>query len=519
MSRSDAKDGAPRSRASSAGSRARESLVIDNPVVSAETLVRGSREMRYTQLGAALGSQSKKPCPFDEPLLIISDATASLIYNMAYNIIMEQSSPFRFSSLMYRLGSDAKIQNSHAEFTEGGLNSMISVMASLPIPYLPSYALNDSGTKIRKYFQMLAQRAGGKFPFEVTFTEFEDLLDQIAKPVSGWKKGQDVLSKMVEEDSKMQYEELLKRKNIKDAIKSLASVEATPIPPAQEPYKAEPIPKFQTRARKRLMEEDKLRKHVQRDPAAAAVAGPPSIFKAEELLRPLTRSEQDKVDNALQSPYDNVWKHDSDSITTTNLQTLAPGTWLNDEVIHFYLAMLKTRDAKLYDAGRIKLRSHFFKSFFFTKLLDENGYSYKNVKRWSKKAPGGNLFELDKIIAPVNLGSSHWTCLVAYVQKKKIVYCDSMNGDGSRYTEGMLRYLEDEYNAKGYTFGFDRDEWELNSRNLDYPQQRNGYDCGVFATTCADFAASNLPFNFSQDDIAENRRRICLKILNDSADP
>jgi Ulp1 protease family, C-terminal catalytic domain len=83
---------------------------------------------------------------------------------------------------------------------------------------------------------------------------------------------------------------------------------------------------------------------------------------------------------------------ESETIQRQNFATLQPGQWLSDEVIHGFLELLAQRDARL---GREK-RSHFFKSFFMTKLLNEGHrdrnvdgtYDYKNVKRWSKKVPG-----------------------------------------------------------------------------------------------------------------------------------
>jgi Ulp1 family protease len=101
-------------------------------------------------------------------------------------------------------------------------------------------------------------------------------------------------------------------------------------------------------------------------------------------------------------------------------------------------------------------RSWFFKSFFFTKLLNEGGYNYKNVKRWSKKVPGKDIFEvrmnenkvqpseschakilntnaplpssppqLNCIFWPLNLNNMHWCCLKADMRNKVITYYDS----------------------------------------------------------------------------------------------
>jgi Ulp1 family protease len=70
--------------------------------------------------------------------------------------------------------------------------------------------------------------------------------------------------------------------------------------------------------------------------------------------------------------------------------------WLNDEVIHYFLIMLANRDEEMCRNDPNRKRSHFFKSFFITKLLNEGHanpamdgkYQYTNVKRWSKQVPG-----------------------------------------------------------------------------------------------------------------------------------
>jgi hypothetical protein len=47
----------------------------------------------------------------------------------------------------------------------------------------------------------------------------------------------------------------------------------------------------------------------------------------------------------------------------------------------------------------------------------------------------------------------------------------------------------------------------------DHPQQKNGYDCGVFACTCADFLSAGMHTNFTQRDVTGMRRLIALRIL------
>ena len=59
---------------------------------------------------------------------------------------------------------------------------------------------------------------------------------------------------------------------------------------------------------------------------------------------------------------------------------------------------------------------------------------------------GGNVFKLDKIITPVNIGDHNWSLVVAYVQKREIKYYDSMEGDPDARDDAAVHELMD---AKG----------------------------------------------------------------------
>jgi Ulp1 family protease len=134
---------------------------------------------------------------------------------------------------------------------------------------------------------------------------------------------------------------------------------------------------------------------------------------ASSLLRDLTQEEEAFVSKAMYGRgRDDEIMHTLgvDSVQRGSMHRLQPGEWLNDEVIHYFLIMLAQRDEELCRRDPGRKRSHFFKSFFMTKLLNEGHtdpdkdgvYEYRNVKRWSKKVPGKDIFALDKIVFPIN---------------------------------------------------------------------------------------------------------------------
>lgn len=249
---------------------------------------------------------------------------------------------------------------------------------------------------------------------------------------------------------------------------------------------------------KRIEEEIKKREEDERKKEAEEVA--------KTLLKPLTDEESALVHTALWEggPSDEkLATSATDSVQRKSMHTLRPGQWLNDEVIHYFFSVLAKRDEALSAAHPGRKRSHFFMSFFFTKLFDEgctNKYTYGNVKRWTRNVPGKDIFALDKIFLPCNINMMHWTCVVIYMQEKRIQFYDSMGGDGKHYTNGLMRYLKDEWASKKGGELPDLDKWTIVGTEPEVPRQRNGYDCGVFTCMFADFLSMDRPLTFDQTD-------------------
>ena len=74
-------------------------------------------------------------------------------------------------------------------------------------------------------------------------------------------------------------------------------------------------------------------------------------------------------------------------IRPSDIQTLSPETWLNDEIINFYGRLIMDRSDKAQERGwkgadgRPLKRVHWFNTFFYTKIV-ANGPSA--VRRWTK---------------------------------------------------------------------------------------------------------------------------------------
>ena len=256
--------------------------------------------------------------------------------------------------------------------------------------------------------------------------------------------------------------------------------------------------------------------------------------RATSFLRDFNNDEQEIINAALWGlglSTSIVAESGMDTVQRSSMRTLQPGMWLNDEIVHYFYLMLAKRDAELCSTTNTdpetttteKLRSHFFKSFFITKLLNEGSatndgeYEYRNVKSWSQKVPGEDIFALDKIFVPINIGNMHWISAVIFMQKKRIEMFDSLGSNGKRYLEVLFQYLQDEHLDKKNTCLPDLEKWKLVQTQPETPRQNNGYDCGIFACFFADFLSIDLPLTFDQSHIDRIRERVALSIMKGKA--
>ena len=198
-------------------------------------------------------------------------------------------------------------------------------------------------------------------------------------------------------------------------------------------------------------------------------------------------------------------KQKAESVIMNTYPSLAHGKWLNDEVVNGVIKLLRARSL------RCGFKHHFFTSFFFTKLLDEEctkTFMYENVQSWTRDV---DLFTLDKVFVPINISKCHWTFLVAYMEERKMKYFDSLGGDGMFYLRHFVAYLSEEWNKRNCrsdSSSLREDEWTFIPRPTRIPQQPNSFDCGVFVCLYADVLSLDgctMPRNFPTTTLADTR--------------
>ncbi|XP_060774686.1 sentrin-specific protease 2 isoform X2 [Neoarius graeffei] len=190
-------------------------------------------------------------------------------------------------------------------------------------------------------------------------------------------------------------------------------------------------------------------------------------------------------------------------ITQRDLATLQEGSWLNDEVINFYLNLVMGRAEQ--EAGRRKV--YCFSTFFFPKL---HGGGHAAVRRWTKAV---DLFLYEIILIPLHLGV-HWSLAVVDFRAKSVRSYDSMGQRHDDICNLILMYLKEEYEIKK-SKDLEILKWTVTSlRATEVPQQKNGSDCGVFLCKYADYIARGRPFTFRQCHMPYFRKLMIWEILN-----
>lgn len=189
------------------------------------------------------------------------------------------------------------------------------------------------------------------------------------------------------------------------------------------------------------------------------------------------------------------------SLTRLDIQTLQwnPLTWLNDEVINFYMELLAERSRKDDNLPKV----HSMNTFFVTRLL-ESGFS--GVRRWTRKV---DIFAHDIILIPVHKGV-HWCMAIIHLKNKTIKYYDSFGVPNDRVLSALYEYLKSESLDKKKV-KLDMSGWKMeNVRNI--PQQENDSDCGVFSCMYAEFVTRNRPIVFTQQQMQYFRMKMVYEI-------
>ncbi|KAF6013594.1 hypothetical protein HII12_001575 [Brettanomyces bruxellensis] len=145
------------------------------------------------------------------------------------------------------------------------------------------------------------------------------------------------------------------------------------------------------------------------------------------------------------------------------------------------------------------------------KWLNDNR-GYQGVRKWAKRAKV-DVTTVDYVFVPINIHSSHWALGLVNNKEHAFQYFDSLFGTGGDILDNLQSYMiEETKRLYGESMnGIDYSRYEVNPE-MPCPTQQNGFDCGVFTCTMAEYLSRNMPLLFSQEDMPLIRRRMAYEI-------
>ncbi|KAL2862184.1 SUMO protease ULP1 [Aspergillus lucknowensis] len=238
---------------------------------------------------------------------------------------------------------------------------------------------------------------------------------------------------------------------------------------------------------------------------------PTRIKREGTAVRPLAPKWETRVDEAMRLPSNRkiATTLSGDPLTKKDLATCyIPETWLNDEVVNAYLALIIDYLRRAHgNAGRHdKPRFHAFNSFFFSNLRDKG---YESVRRWAARAKigGQGLLNVDTVFVPVH-NQYHWTLIVVKPSDRTIEHFDSMGSLSHRHVGLVKNWLRGELGQL-----YVDDEWTVLPSVS--PQQNNGSDCGVFLLSTAKAVALDIdPMSYGAKNTRLLRKKIVAELMN-----
>ena len=162
--------------------------------------------------------------------------------------------------------------------------------------------------------------------------------------------------------------------------------------------------------------------------------------------------------------------------------------------------------------SQYKQKCYFYNTFFYSKLRHNGIYTYKNVRRWSKRAKIITT-EMDKIFIPIHVHGNHWCMSCINFIDSQFEYYDSLGGQNSQCLTDLRQYVIDEAKHYQQIDNYDFSQWKIYIGSKEIPKQQNGYDCGVFSCKLADYKSEMIPLNYTQNDMTYFRKRMIIEIL------
>ena len=171
------------------------------------------------------------------------------------------------------------------------------------------------------------------------------------------------------------------------------------------------------------------------------------------------------------------------------------GEWLNDDIINIYIEMMEKRFIRDQPTPYRILNS-----YFATTTLTK---TESQIQRMLKKK---TLDMSHILVMPIN-NRNHW--YFAVFDSEGIIVFDSIRNKAQYYFDNPIFK-----NALKFAKMFYQKDYEIFVQ-MDYPQQDNSYDCGVFMLMGVRDILRKKQWSYHQGDIRFKRIQIAYEILEE----
>ncbi|XAR65060.1 Ulp1 peptidase [Bertholletia excelsa] len=258
-----------------------------------------------------------------------------------------------------------------------------------------------------------------------------------------------------------------------------------------------------------------------RHPNLRSTNGKTVVLVDEEPELMESMEQADKVDECMKDSkiyYPSSDDPESVEICYSDMECLAPETYLSSTIMNFYIRFLQEPTSTT-ERGRCDY--HFFNTYFYNKLKEavltknDRGKSFIKFRRWWK---GVNIFHKAYILIPIH-ESLHWSLAIICFPDKEdesgpiILHLDSLGLHNSKQIFVNIRsFLKEEWNylkqgeAPSDLPIADR-IWKhlprrIEEKTIAVPQQRNEYDCGLFVLYFMERFIDEAPQRLKKKDLA-----------------
>lgn len=191
-------------------------------------------------------------------------------------------------------------------------------------------------------------------------------------------------------------------------------------------------------------------------------------------MKPLNEDEEKTIRESLNQRGPNnqvVVSIGPDSIQLQSFRRLGPSIWLNDKIINLVCKhLVPDLLANVRHADRGTKPSHvmgtyLLQTYLQLKNIDPNlngKPDYLAVKKWVDKIDvvDGDLFKLEYLHFPFNIGNYHWALVTVSFDSKKVVYFDSMHSKNAVIANHVFEFIQEHYRDT-YDNDLDITHWKI----------------------------------------------------------